>query len=78
MDIWTKLKRAKKYFFYQLNTLNVKRVLRQEGVYMRLEMKFQPTIKEILFTLLFIADEMISNFVSGVVQEKRLVFVLMK
>ena len=28
-----------------------------EGVYMRPEIKFQPTIKEILFTLVFIAGE---------------------
>ena len=42
-----------------------------EGVYMRHEMKFQPITKEILFTLLFTADEMKRNFVSEVVQEKR-------
>ena len=29
-----------------------------EGAYMRPEMKFQPTIKAILFTLLVTADEM--------------------
>ena len=51
---------------------------------MKPETKFQPTMKEILFILLYIAGEMKWNFVSGVVQEKRhiqqkpIIFVLVK
>ena len=38
---------------------------------MRLEMSFQPTIKEILFTLFYFAGEVKLNLVSGVAQEKQ-------
>ena len=33
-------------------------ILNKEGVYMKPEMKFQPTIEKILFTLLFTVGEM--------------------
>ena len=43
----------------------------QEGVYMRPEMKFHFAMKKLIFTLLFIADEMKCNFVSREVGVKR-------
>ena len=38
----------------------------REGVYVRPEIKFRFVMKKALFTLLFIANEMKCNFVSGV------------
>ena len=78
-SLWQKLKIFQKQLSC-VETLNSFKI----GLYKKPKVKFQPSIKEILFTLLFFVSEMKWNFVSGAVREKwliqlkRFILVLMK